>query len=253
MSAPSLAAVVLTLNEEDNIRECLESLAWAPRRVVFDSGSRDATVELAREMGAEVLTRPFDNYAAQRNAALEQVEADWIFFVDADERATPDLAEEVQRVILSPAYAGWWVPRENYIVGRRVRGAGWWPDYQLRLLRRGKARYDPARPVHEVVILDGQAGHLKHPLIHYNYRSWEQFHAKQRRYAIYEAEALLRRGIRPRPHNFILQPWREFRRRFFTLRGYQDGWWGLRLSFWLAYYYGFRPYVELRRLLRDVG
>ncbi|MCD6290173.1 MAG: glycosyltransferase family 2 protein, partial [Anaerolineae bacterium] len=138
-----------------------------------------------------------------------------------------------------------------YIVGRRVRGAGWWPDYQLRLLRRGKATYDPARPVHEVVILDGRAGHLTHPLIHYNYRSWREFHDKQRRYARYEAEALHRQGIRPRPHNFVLQPWREFRRRFFTLRGYRDGLWGARLALWMAYYYGFLPYVELSRLLAE--
>ncbi|NOZ27942.1 MAG: glycosyltransferase family 2 protein [Chloroflexi bacterium] len=253
MSAPTLAVVVLTWNEEDNIRECLESLSWAERRVVFDSGSEDDTVRLAREMGAEVLTRPFDNYAAQRNAALERVEADWIFFVDADERATPILAKEIQNVIHDPGHAGWWVPRENYIVGRRVRGAGWWPDYQLRLLRREKARYDPDRPVHEVVILNGRSGYLRHPLIHYNYRSWDQFHAKQRRYATYEAEALRRRGVRPRPHNFVLQPWREFRRRFFTLKGYRDGWWGLRLSLLLAYYYGFLPYVEMMRLREREG
>ncbi|MCS7222080.1 MAG: glycosyltransferase family 2 protein [Anaerolineae bacterium] len=253
MTTPTLAAVVLTLNEEENIRACLESLAWADVCVLLDSGSQDRTVDLAEEMGAQVWTRPFDNYAAQRNAALAQIEAQWIFFVDADERATPALAEEVRRVIRDPGYVGWWVPRQNYIVGRQVRGAGWWPDYQLRLLRRGHAHYDPQRPVHEVVILDGQAGYLQNPLIHYNYRSWEQFHAKQRCYVRYEAETLRQRGIRPRPHHFVLQPWREFRRRFFTLQGYREGWWGLRLSLWLAYYYGFRPYVELSRLMKNSG
>jgi glycosyltransferase involved in cell wall biosynthesis len=247
MTTPDLVAVILTLNEEENIGACLESLPWADACVVFDSGSRDRTTALAAEMGAAVLTRPFDNYAAQRNAALAQIEAEWIFFVDADERATPALAAEVRRSIADPAYAGWWVPRQNYIVGHQVRGAGWWPDYQLRLLRRARARYDPQRPVHEVVLLDREAGHLQTPLIHYNYRSWEQFHAKQRRYAVYEAESLRERGIRPRLHNFVLQPWREFYRRFVTLQGYREGFWGLRLCLWLAYYYGFRPYVELRK------
>ena len=250
MTTLTLAAVVLTLNEEENIRACLASLAWADACVVFDSGSQDCTVTVAKEMGAQVWIRPFDNYAAQRNAALAQVEAQWVFFVDADERATPALAEEVQHVIRESAYAGWWVPRRNYIIGRLVQGAGWWPDYQLRLLRRGYAHYDPQRPVHEVVILQGQAGYLQNPLLHYNYRSWDQFHNKQRRYARYEAEALRQRGVRPRPHHFVLQPWREFRRRFFTLQGYREGWWGLRLSLWLAYYYGFRPYMELNRLMR---
>jgi (heptosyl)LPS beta-1,4-glucosyltransferase len=248
---PTLAAVVLTLDEAANIGPCLQSLAWADVRVVVDSGSGDDTVAQARALGAQVFVRAFDNYAGQRNAALDLVEARWIFFVDADERATPALAGEIHQAIQDPQYDGWWVPRENYIVGRRLRSAGWWPDYQLRLLRRGRARYDPTRPVHEVVLLDGAAGYLHNPLIHFNYRSWRQFHEKQRRYARYEAAALRQRGVRPRPHNFVLQPWREFYRRFVVLRGYRDGIWGLRLCLWLAYYYGFRPYVELLRQNRS--
>ncbi|MFN2169671.1 MAG: hypothetical protein ACK2U9_25850, partial [Anaerolineae bacterium] len=109
------------------------------------------------------------------------------------------------------------------------------------------ARYDPGRPVHEVVVLDGQEGRLSNHLIHYNYDSWAQFHDKQQRYAAYEAGILAERGIRPRPHNFVMQPWREFRRRFFTLQGYRDGFHGLKLSLLLAYYYGFRPYWVLWR------
>ncbi|GAB4558754.1 MAG: glycosyltransferase family 2 protein [Anaerolineae bacterium] len=247
MSAPDLAAVILTLNEAHNIVDCLESVRWAPRRVVLDSGSSDETVRMARETGAEILYRPFDNYARQRNAALEQVDAEWILFVDADERATPELAREIQAAVQKEDYAGWWIPRRNFIVGREIRGGGWWPDHQLRLLRRQAARYDLSRPVHEVVELSGKAGYLSSPLIHYNYRSWAQFHRKQRHYARLEAESLARRGVRVRPHNFVLQPWREFVRRFWSLKGYRDGIWGLWLALCMAYYYGFLPYVILMR------
>ncbi len=248
-----LAAVILTKNEAAHITDCIASLRWCDRVVLSDSYSDDGTVEIAENLGAEVIQRPFDNFASQRNAALGQVEADWIFFVDADERATPELAAEVRQVIAQENKAGWWVPRHNYIVGKLMRYGGYSPDYQLRLLQRGQARYDAARPVHEVVILDGEAGHLQNPLTHYNYDSWAQVHEKQRRYARLEAQRLLEQGIRPKPHNFILQPLREFRRRVFTLRGYKDGLHGLRLHALLAYYYGFVPYVRLRELWRDRG
>jgi hypothetical protein len=96
-----------------------------------------------------------------------------------------------------------------------------------------------------VVQLEGAEGRLRNHLIHFNYESWRQFHEKQRRYGRYEAQILRGRGIKPRPHNFILQPWREFRRRYLALEGYRDGLPGLRLSLLLAYYYGFYPYWRL--------
>ena len=173
--------------------------------------------------------------------------AEWVLFVDADERATPALAVEVRQVIGSGPEVGWWVPRHNFIVGKQVRYGGFYPDYQLRLLRVGRAQYDPNRPVHEIVRLDGSEGYLKGHLIHYNYDSWRQFHAKQQRYAAFEAQMLAQRGIRPRPHNFFLQPIREFRRRYLTLQGYRDGLHGLKLCALLAFYYGFYPYWVVMR------
>jgi hypothetical protein len=103
------------------------------------------------------------------------------------------------------------------------------------------------------VELRGAAERLVNPLIHYNYQSWAQFHRKQRVYAAYEARILAERGVRPRPHNFILQPLREFRRRYFTLQGWRDGWQGVRMAFWLAWYYGLLPYAILLREVRSAG
>lgn len=241
-----LAAVILTYNEAHHIAECVRSLReGADAVVVWDSGSTDGTVTLAQGAGALVVQRPFDNYAGQRQAALDAVAADWVLFVDADERVTPPLIQEIHTAIAQPGAVGYWIPRRNWIVGHEVTGGGFSPDYQLRLLRRGAARYDPARQVHEVVELDGAAGYLHEPLLHYNYLSWEQFNRKQRVYAAYEARILAGRGIRPRPHNFILQPLREFRRRFVTLGGWRDGAFGLQLALRLAWWYGVEPYRVL--------
>lgn len=231
-----LSAVVLTRNEERNIEECLRSLTWADALLVVDSNSTDRTVELARGAGAGVEQRAFVNYADQRNAALELANSDWVFFVDADERATPELASEVRSAVDSLSIVGWWVPRRNMIWGKWIQHAGWYPDYQLRLLKRGSARYDLARPVHEVVILDGQEGWLNNPLIHHNYETVGQFLRKQDAYATFEARILREKGIRPRPHSLVLQPLREFWRRYVSLQGYKDGGHGLALSCLMAYY-----------------
>jgi (heptosyl)LPS beta-1,4-glucosyltransferase len=247
-NAIHLAAVVLTRDEEHHIGDCLDSLAWADERLVFDDFSTDRTGELAVSHGARVLQNPLESFAAQRNAALAAVDAEWVLFVDADERATPALADEVRRVIAyrdDRTRAGWWIPRHNYMIGHRMRGGGWYPDYQLRLLRRGHARYDPQRPVHEVVILDGEAGYLENPLIHYNYDTVAQFREKMGRYTAFEAAILRDKGVRVRPWTYVSMPLREFWRRFVTLRGYRDHLYGL-LFCGLMSWYTLQTYLKLR-------
>jgi (heptosyl)LPS beta-1,4-glucosyltransferase len=250
-STARLVGVILTKNEASNLAECIDSVGpWVDKVVVWDSGSTDETRDIARNRSALVVHRPFDNYAAQRQAALDTLNARWILFVDADERLTDALGAEIQDRLDeedSPGSPvdGFWIPRRNFIAGREVHGGGFYPDYQLRLLRRGRAHYVSEREVHEIVQLDGEECYAEHPLLHYNYRDWRQFHHKQRFYAHYEARILDARGVRPRPHNFILQPIREFRRRFITLRGHIDGLHGLRLALWLAWYYGVLPYYVL--------
>jgi hypothetical protein len=229
-----LTAVVLTYNEEKHLPDCLASLVWAPQVLVFDSFSADRTLEIARCAGAQLIQRAFDSYAGQRNAALQAAQTEWVLFVDADERVTPELAREIPGVLAQPE-AGWWIPRHNYIFGKMTRHAGWYPDYQLRLMRRARARYDPARPVHELVRLDGEAGRLSAPLVHLNYETVREFIAKQKYYAAYDAGQLRAQGVTARPHHFILQPLRQFLWRFVTLGGWRSGAHGLRLSVLMGY------------------
>jgi (heptosyl)LPS beta-1,4-glucosyltransferase len=241
-SSNELTAVILTLNESENIEDCVRSLAWADRVIVFDSYSHDETVSLAEAAGADVLQSFFENYAQQRNAALAAVNTDWVFFVDADERGTPDLAVEVRCVMDQRRETGWYVPRDNYIFGKLTRGAGWYPDYQLRLFKHGFVHYE--RPVHETAVVEGETGYLDQPLIHYNYRDKVHFQAKQEAYTDYDASILKQQNSRPRPHNFILQPWRQFWWRYVSLHGYKDGWHGLKLSLYMSYY----EWVKYRKL-----
>jgi (heptosyl)LPS beta-1,4-glucosyltransferase len=244
-----LVAVVLALNNAEEIVPCVESVLWCDEVVVFDAFSTDGTVGLAQNAGARVIQHQFQDFAQQRNAALDAVQADWVFFVDSDERATPELAREVREVIGREEINGWWVPRHNYIFGRLTRGAGYFPDYQMRLLRAGCGRYE--RPASEIVVLQGQDGHLTQALVHHNYRTIAQFHQKQRLREPFEATTLHRQGVRLKPWTLLREPLREFRRRYIRLKGYQDGLHGLRLCLLLAYYFGFRNYLRLWRMRRS--
>ena len=247
-----LSAIILTLNEERALPDCLASLRWADDALVFDSGSTDRTREIAREHGARVLQRRFDNYAAQRNAALAETRADWVLFVDADERVTPELARELREAIRAQRPVGWWLPRHNFIFGKLTLYAGWYPDYQLRLFRRECGRYDPERHVHEILQLDGLTGRLRHALIHHNYASVTEFVARQRHYARYAAAVLRNQGERARMHNFALQPLRQFFWRFVALSGWRMGWHGLLLSALMAHSQ-WALYRELDALSHDVA
>jgi hypothetical protein len=133
-----------------------------------------------------------------------------------------------------------------------MRGGGWYPDYQLRLLRRDKARYDPAHPVHELVVLDGEAGHLENVLIHYNYDSVTQFRAKMLRYTDFEARILQEKGAQVQLWTPVNMPIREFWRRFVTLKGYQDHLYGALFGALMSWY-TFVTYKRLRQLRRLEG
>jgi len=243
---------VLARNNEHDIAECLESVAWADERIVIlDPRDADRTEFIARAMGARVVPHTFKNFADQREFGLGLASHEWIFYIDTDERATPELAEEILRVIEDDSIVGWWVPRRNIFWGNEIRHGGWYPDYQLRLIRVERAHYDMTREVHEIVDLDGPDAHLENPLIHHNYRRIGEFAVKQQQYVALEARILLKQGVRPRPWTYLTQPLREFWRRYVKLQAFRDGFTGLILSAMVAYYYGFRVTQELSRLWRD--
>lgn len=248
-----LTAIIITYNEAEHITACIEHARFADAILVFDSFSTDDTVTLARAAGADVVQHAFSDFPSQRNAALDAVAhtTDWVLFIDADERVTPELAEEIRQMLINTGtHAGYRIPRHNYLFGKLTLGAGWYPDYQTRLLKVGVAHYDPARRVHEVVVLDGDEGTLQNHLVHYNYADIAQFRRKQRQYVQFDAQILYEQGVQPKFYTPFTQPVRHFWWRFVTLKGYGDGWHGLRLSALMAWY-EWRKYHHLRQLRRE--
>lgn len=244
-----LTSIVLAKNEETHLGGCLDSLRWCQQVVVLDSLSTDRTVEIACQHGAEVAKRSFDNFAEQRNAAIELVTSEWVLFVDADERVSSQLAAEIQEAVENPGCDGYWIPTHNYQLGRLVLHAGLYPDYHLRLFRKAKGRYDPAQKVHERVLLDGAEGHLKNPLIHISCENWAEFINHQRHYASLKAQVHFERGVKPSYH-FVAGPVLEFLRRYVILQGFRDGGHGLYLSLVFAYY-TFVTYLHLAHLWKN--
>jgi glycosyltransferase involved in cell wall biosynthesis len=246
---PRLTAAIIARDEESMLGECLQSIAFADERLVLvDAATVDRTREVARTNGARVAERTFDNFGAQRDAALALATGDWVLFVDADERVSPALRDEVLGAVRQPdGRRGFWIPRHNYLLGHVVRHAGWFPDYQLRLLERRAARFDPSRPVHELALVDGPVGHLREPLLHFNYRSLGEFVHKQERYCPLEADRWLATFGRPRRRALLGQPVREFWRRYITLAGYREGPLGFVLSMLLAFYAGKAIWLALQK------
>lgn len=248
---PAISAVVLTKDEEAHLGDCLRSLAWVDELLVLDSGSRDGTLRIARAAGARIEHRDFQNFSRQRQHGLTLASAPWVLFVDADERVPAELRDEILALLASgPVAAGYWIPRRNDFWGHRLRGGGWWPDRQLRLLRRDRARYAPTRAVHELAEVDGETGTLHAPLLHLNYASFAEFRAKQADYAHLEARRRADEGWPLRRRQLLGQPLRELYRRFIRLGGWRDGPTGLLLCAWMAVA-EWQALRELGRLQRE--
>ena len=190
----SIAAVIITKDEERNIAACLESVQWADERIVVDAESRDRTVELARRQATQVHMRPWPGYGPQKNFGMEQARAEWILIVDADERITPALREEIQAVLKAgpPAdLSGFEIPRRNFFYGRWIRGGGIYPDYQLRLIRKTAGRYDDTR-LHENLRLRGRIERLRQPMDHYSMPTIRDHVRKMMRYTTLAAQEKLK-------------------------------------------------------------
>ena len=253
-----LTIIALAWNEVDHIEPCFASLrplieaAGARTLIVLDHDADVDTRAAAYRAAERVAMHPFKDFASQRNFALSCADTEWVFFIDADERATPELCAEIAQAIGKNRNkcAAWRVPRRNILFGKEVRHTGWWPDHQVRLLRRAGARYDESRKVHELPSVEGATCTLLNPLIHYNYCSWGQFVAKQRAYAPLEAQALYSAGSHARLRSLLGQPLREFWRRLVTYQGWKDGPLGFALSLAMAAY-KFEVYRQLRKLRRS--
>jgi glycosyltransferase involved in cell wall biosynthesis len=227
---PRISALVLARDEAANLPGCLASLAWVDEIVVVvDAASRDATLEIAERDADAVVVRPFDDFASQRNAALQRATGDWVLSVDADERATAALAAEVRALIAAledaSAPAGYRVPIRSVILGRPFGFSGTQDDRPLRLFRRGAGRWIGA--VHETVALRGPVGTLRAALQHRTIPDMQTFLRKLDHYTTLEALKLERENIPYRASELAVRPLWTFLKLYLAKQGFRDGLEGL--------------------------
>ncbi len=218
---PTVTAAVIVLNEERMLPGLLASLAWVDEIVLVDGGSQDRTVELARAAGCRVVEHPFDNYAAQRNRALDRAGHEWVLSIDADERTTPAIVDEIRTTLAVSRCDAYRVPIRSRIFGRRMRFSGTQDDRPLRLFRRTGARW--IGDVHEVLQVEGRIGRLRSWLEHETLPDLPAFLSKMQRYTSLEAGQRVRTGRLPRGRDRWLAPGVEVFRRLIWKKGCFDG------------------------------
>ncbi len=249
--AEPLTVIIPCKNERANIAACIASTRLvADEILVADSGSDDGTQELVRAMGdCRLVERDWIGYAAFKNWAIPQATHPWVLIVDADERVTPQLAEEIKLALAeTPDHIdGYWVPRQNHLLGHEATHGGWARDRVFRLLRRDRCRYK-ARLVHEEVDVPARnAGALRQPLLHYTFWTWDQWLAKIGQYAQLDAQQQFKKGRRPSWLRMLVQPPLRFLRDFVLYRGFLDGMVGLQIS-WSSAFYCFMKQARLWEL-----
>ena len=250
MQTPRRATVsvaIITLNEEGNLPRTLASVAWADEIVIVDSGSTDATPEIAQSHGVRFVTEPWSGFATQKNFAISLCTSDWVLSLDADESVSPELAASIQKVLAAPspqtAYA---LRRRNFFLGRWIRHGGFYPDPKLRLFRRTAANFVRTpqfeeRPVHETIVFDGISATLDYDLIHHAYPTLTTYIEHMDRYSSLGADLLISRGRTSRStlsfaFNVWLVPQITFVWNYFFRLGVLDGREGLLLHLYHAIY-----------------
>jgi glycosyltransferase involved in cell wall biosynthesis len=250
----SIAAIVLTKNEEHNIAECLEGLKSADEIIIVDCNSTDRTREIASRYTDKIYVKEMDHgFGPQRNFAIGKAHTEWILFIDADERVSLELWQEIIKSITTEKYNIYLLPRLTIFLGKPIYHCGWFEPNNGRLFRKGYARYNNAY-VHEELIFEEEvevAGRLSNSLYHKTYRNASHHLEKLNLYTTLTAEEFYKSGVRLRSSNymwyFVIKPLLVFVRKFIVLRGYRDGVRGFFISFLSAFQY-FEAYVKLWEL-----
>ena len=219
---PQLSAIVITRNEAANIGECLDSLAFCDERIVVDCGSTDTTLEIARGKGARVEFHEWQGFGPQKNYALSLATGTWVLSIDADERVTSELAAAIKAAIAAGDADAWQFPRLSSFCGRPMYHSGWYPDYVLRLFRRGAARFDDVI-VHERVICSGTVKRLQPPLIHHPVARLEDALSRMDRYSTASAERIVAAGRKVSFMTGIGHGLYSFLRTYVLRAGFLDG------------------------------
>jgi glycosyltransferase involved in cell wall biosynthesis len=246
-----VSVVILTKNEEKNIVACIDSVrGWADEVVVVDDLSTDQTVAVAQKLADKVLIKKMDIEGTHRNWAYAQVKNDWVFSLDADERATPELGEEIRRALATPSdVVAYSIPRRNYIGTTWVKSSGWYPSAQIKLFRKDKFKFEEVE-VHPRAFINGPRVRLTQDIIHYSYKNYEDFLNKLNKQTTLEAKKWIRTG---RQMSLGRASWRTIDRlfrKFIGKKGWKDGFTGFMVAFFDSLYQ-VMSYAKYREMLAD--
>ena len=243
-----LSVTIITLNEEQNIRDALESVKWADEIVVVDSGSTDKTVEICKEFTDKVFYNPWPGYMAQKNLAVDKASHTWILSLDADERVTPLLASEIQEALKEPKADAYAVPRHVFYLDRWIDHSGWYPDYKIRLFRRDKAEWGGGN-LHETIVVNGDVKYLKGELLHYTFRDLAHHVNTMNNFTSVAAREYIEAGKRFRLTDMLFRPLFMFFKSYILKQGFRDGLPGIIIAV-TAGYHVFMKYAKLWELSR---
>lgn len=249
-SSVKLTAIIPTGNEIHNIEEAINSANFADEIIVVDSFSTDGTYEKAQELATKVVQREFNYPASQKNWIIPQATYDWILLLDADERVTPELREEIQNILRNPPenIVGFWIGRKNHFMGKRVHYSGWRNDSVIRLFQKQYCRYED-KHVHEEIIANGKLGRLKNKLYHNTYISLDKYMEKMNRYATWQAKDYDKKIGKLTGYHFVLKPFWGFFKHYIIQSGFRDGVVGLTIGY-IQGYTVFMRYAKLWLLRR---
>ena len=249
MNHSSISVVIIMKNEERNIEDCLRSVTWAGQIIVVDAESTDRSQEIARGFTSCVFVRPWEGFGAQKNFGILQASGSWVLILDADERVSPDLAEEIQARVRNWSNedpVAFRIPRRNVFYGKWVRWGGAYPDLQIRLFQKGKATYND-RAIHENLIVDGLTGNLQGCLEHYTERQITDHFKKFSLYIRLAAEEQEKSKRRVHWWHLVFNPLVTFIKKYFLKHGFKDGIHGVVFA-GFASMYTFGKYAKLFEL-----
>ncbi|MCM8800413.1 MAG: glycosyltransferase family 2 protein [Candidatus Omnitrophica bacterium] len=233
-----LSVVIAVKNEEKNIKRTLESVKWADEIVIVDDVSSDKTVEICRLYTPLVFIHDSQgDFHKNKNLGIEKAGGDWILSLDGDEVVSPELAMEIRSAIKNKDMLGYYINRKNFFLGKWIRGCGWYPDYIIRLFRKGITQWPISIVIDDTpkIVDKTRVGYLKNHLLHYSYTSFEQYIDKLNLYSLGIAKQYYLHGVRLNRFNFFIyffiKPIFVLLYKYIFLRGYKDGWRGLFISF----------------------
>ena len=248
-----LSVIIITFNEEEFIEGAIESASFADEIIVMDSYSTDKTSELVKNKNVVFIQNKFENFAKQRYEASKYATHNMILFLDADERITDPLREEILSVLkMKEIDSAYKILFSHIFMGKQMKYGHNGNNYKIRLFNKNKCWFDETKLVHEkIIITEGEIGKLKSPIIHYNYRSWNHLVKKKNHYASLQAVQLYKKGLKPNIFHFAIKPAYRFINQYFFRAGFLDGFPGFSSAFINSYYVMTR-YIKLWLLHNNI-